>query len=184
MEIRIMADEWVFSFSDAQGGSSANQVTNILGSSTNIELGIEQVEHIKPTSSNIAVSEMLDSMINNYGQGSHHTIHALPVAAANMRAMFIAGTDPGGTYVYGFRAASGDKIYLNGVAGDDGDAVMVEPTVGDQILVESFKTGVGVWDWVAITYHGSWAAAVWLYTRITTTGDRRVTSTGDIRVLA
>ena len=178
--------EWTFDFAGAAGGSSnVQQIVNRLSDSTNIELGIDRVEYIRPSSANIAADQMLDSIINNYGQGSVNNIQQLPPAAEGLRTTFDMGTDPGGTFLFGFRAHANDKIYLNGVAGTDGDGVTIQPSVGNKIVVEAFQTGVDVWDWLAIIHNGVLAATTIIgYTRITSTGDRRVTDTADVRVVA
>jgi hypothetical protein len=179
-----MGDEWNFDFGGTSGGGNAQQVANRLSDSLSIQLRSDRVEYIRPTSANITADQMLDSVINNYGQGSVDNIQNLPPAAANLRATFDVGTDPGGTYIFGFRAYSGDKIYLDGTGGSDGNGVYIEPTVGDKIVVEAFQTGATSWDWIAITHHGTWTTATFGYTRILTTGDRRVTTVGDVRILA
>ena len=182
----MAGEEWTFDFGGASGGGgNVQQIANRLSDSINIELGIDRVEYIRPASDNISADQMLDSIINNYGQGSVNNIQQLPAAAEGLRTTFDLGTDPGGTYLFGFRAHANDKIYLNGVAGADGNGVTIEPSVGNKIVVEAFQTGVSSWDWLAITHNGTWVATVIVgYTRITSTGDRRVTSAADVRVIA
>lgn len=178
-----MGDEWTFDFSGSSGGGNAQQVANRLSDSLSIQLRTDRVEYIRPVSASITADQMLDSVINNYGQGTYNNLQDLPPASADLRCTFDLGTDPGGTYLFAFRAYSGDKIYLNGVTGGDGEAVAIEPTVGDKIVVEAFQTGVSSWDWLAITHRGTWVAGAISYTRITETGARRVTETGAVRII-
>lgn len=177
-----MGEEWDFNFQQTTGGNIGNIYQ--FADSLSIELGVVPEEYIRPISTYISTSEMLGSTINNYGQGAVNCIHQLPTAAKGLKTTFVAGTTQAAA-LFGFRAGANDKIYLNGVAGTDGDAVTINPTIGDKIVVEAIQTGASAWDWIAITHRGTWVATIISsITRITFDGNRRVTTGADIRVIA
>ena len=62
-----------------------------------------------------------------------------------------------GAGAFNIKAGASDKIYLNGVALDDGDKVSCgTPIVGNSVNMFTFKTGSGIFDWFCVPIHGNW----------------------------
>lgn len=110
-------------------------------------------EIIKPTTSDLTAEEVANTIINNYGQDAICT-HTLPTAAANMS--FLAIVSSTGNALH-YKANTGDKIYLDEVALDDGDKVsLATPAVGNRAVFFTFQTGATSFDWVCNTISGLW----------------------------
>lgn len=110
----------------------------------------------------MAATDTLDAIegagviVNNYGQDSDATI-TLPEAAEGLSLAVILGTTV--AKYYRLKAATGDCIYLSGVAGGDGEYVGIASAVaGAMITFVAFKTGASSYDWFATTVQGAWEA--------------------------
>ena len=181
--LNIPADTTISAFMktllDDTDASSARSTLEVLGSSG----GTSYTEFIRPTSYTVPIAELGGHILNNYGQADISINYWLPVATEALRFDVVIGTARAGRTI-SIIAASSNKIYLDGVAGVDGECVQVTPAVGYMISFISVKTGVGAWDWIAITRAGVWTATSVDITRITSTGDTRVTSDANTRVIA
>ena len=51
-----------------------------------------------------------------------------------------------------------DKIYLDGIAGNDNESAIVTPTVGEYCAFYTFLSGSGTYDWIAASGVGTWTA--------------------------
>ena len=140
-------------------GSNAGDLLEWDGSDwkTRTRLELFENEQIKTTSADLTSAELSHTQISNYGQGAVDVMHYLPTAVSGMQTDFVIGTAQAGNYLT-IRANTNDKIYLDGVAGNDGQWVQVTPAVGDMITFKSFKTGATAYDWIATTVTGTWAA--------------------------
>jgi hypothetical protein len=114
-------------------------------------------ETVVSTISVLDVDDMYQGTLANYGQGAVDVYVELPVAAANMSAVCTIGTAQAGN-VWGVKASVSDKIYLDGVAGSDGEYVVTTPVVGTMLRLRTVKTGASSYDWIAISDVGTWAA--------------------------
>ena len=91
-------------------------------------------------------AECAGQTITNYGQSAANT-QTLPAAAAGLHGQVVIAT--AGAGAFHLKAGSGDKIYLDGVALDDGDKVsLASPAVGDTFSFAAFQTGASAWDWL------------------------------------
>lgn len=114
---------------------------------------IGPTEVVKAATASLTAAECSNTIINNYGQSAASTL-TLPVAAAGLGGILVVGTSG---YALHLKAGSGDKLYLDGFALDDGDkASNSSPAVGDYITFWSFKTGASAWDWIAKSGDGTW----------------------------
>jgi hypothetical protein len=110
------------------------------------------------TSGILSIPDVAGTIISNVGQGASDVALALPQAAVGYSLIATVGTAQAGN-TWKLTAFPGDKIYLDGVAGTDGQSVVVTPVVGDYITLISFKTGASTYDWLAKTGSGTWTAA-------------------------
>lgn len=91
--------------------------------------------------------------ISNYGQAVANT-QTLPAAAADLSGSIVIAT--AGTGAFHLKAGAGDKLYLDGVALDDGDkASLAAPAIGDCFSFFSIKTGASAYDWVVLSAVGA-----------------------------
>ena len=109
------------------------------------------------TSGSLSSDQLRGTVITNYGQGAEDVFLELCAAAKNLRFRGTVGTAQTEN-VWGFKAAAGNKFYLDGEAGEDGGSIKVTPAIGDWIDVFSFKIGSDVWNWMAKTGSGTWSA--------------------------
>lgn len=94
----------------------------------------------------LAAAECAGQTITNYGQSAANT-QTLPAAAAGLHGQVVIAT--AGQGAFNLKAGSGDKIYLDGVALDDGDKVsLASPAVGDAFSFAAFQSGASAWDWL------------------------------------
>ena len=172
--------DWDFKWTPGGASGSAQRISDLTG----ILLGNVPVEYIGSVTYELGEDALLGSVINNYGQINADILHYLPIAASGYRTTFVCGTAPGGGNIFGFRATDACRIYLDGVEGDLGGYVYIEPTVGAQLRLLAFQTCLsGSCHWLAITEEGTWlAGSPGSLTRVTTTGDTRITSGADTRV--
>jgi hypothetical protein len=102
----------------------------------------------------LTVSEVSNTLINNYGQTVANT-QTLPAAAIGMGFTAIIGT--AGAGAFHIKAGASDLIYLDGLALHDGDKVsLTTPLVGNCICFWTFQTGVAAYDWFASVISGLW----------------------------
>jgi hypothetical protein len=111
-----------------------------------------QKEINKTATGGLSAAECSNTIITNYGQAAEATL-TLPTAAVGMRftVVIIDGDDN-----LHIKAGASDKIYLDGVALDDGDKVTSDTDVGDSIEFWTFKSGASSYDWYAKTLVGTW----------------------------
>lgn len=110
-------------------------------------------EIIQATSDTLTISEVSGVQINNYGQTAENT-QTLPAAAKGLYGQVAIAT--AGAGAFHLKAGASDKIYLDGVALDDGDkASLATPAVGDFFSFYAFQNGVGVFDWIVISGVGT-----------------------------
>lgn len=115
-------------------------------------------EIIKASSDTLTVAEVENTIISNYGQGASDNLQAFPTAAEGMSFRAVCGTAQAAHY-FRFQADTNDKVYLDGVAGNDNGYVEIAvPVVDAYIDFYTFKTGATTWDWAAQTGFGNWAA--------------------------
>lgn len=116
-------------------------------------------EIIKAVSSILTAVDVKGGIITNFGQEAADNLQALPAAAEGMSCVLICGTAQAAHY-FGVQADTDDKIYLDGVAGSDNGVVKIAvPVVGVMVVLFTFKTGDGVYDWYASKVSGDWVAA-------------------------
>jgi len=104
---------------------------------------------------NLTAAQCTNTIIYNTGQAAANVANVLPAAAAGYKFTAVVGTTQAEN-TWKFTAAAGNKIYLNGSAGTDGQSVIVTPAIGNYIRFFTFKTDN--WDWIATTGHGTWTA--------------------------
>ena len=110
-------------------------------------------EIIQASTDTLTAAEMAGTVINNYGQGAANT-QTLPTTTEGLNALFIIST-VGNAFHIDVQAT--DKVYLDGVALDDGDKISnVTPAIGDSISIVAFQTGAAAYDWRAQTIQGTW----------------------------
>ena len=107
----------------------------------------------------LTVAQVTGTIISNQGQAAANIALVLPVAVAGYSFTAVVGTTQAGN-TWKFTAGGGDKIYLDGVSGTDGQSAIVTPTIGNFITFFTFKSGAGTYDWIAQTGAGTWTAGV------------------------
>lgn len=144
------------------GGLTENQIGQYIGfavSSTKIHFMPQQgmLSTGGPVSAGLKVvtqaatdtltaAECQGCVISNYGQAADNT-QTLPAAAEGLHGLVVIGT--AGAGAFHLKAGTGDKIYLDGKALDDGDKVsLATPAVGDNFTFFSFQTGASAYDWI------------------------------------
>jgi hypothetical protein len=106
-------------------------------------------EVIAASTATLSPANVSNTLINNYGQSAENT-QTLPTGAAAYNGIVVIGT--AGMGAFHLKAGPNDKIYLDGVALDDGDKVtLANPAVGDYFSFWSFKTGPNSWDWRVVS---------------------------------
>ncbi len=107
----------------------------------------------KTADATLRPAEIMGTFISNLGQIAETTL-TLPTAAFGYN--FVANVITTGNALH-FKASASDKIYLNGIALDDGDKVsLATPTAGDHITFWTFESSAGVWDWMGSPGIGLW----------------------------
>jgi len=128
----------------AIGGTTANTIRALLD------------EDAEPTSDTLTANQCSGGLISNYGQTDDALIQ-LPTIAAGYNFTSLLGTTV--AKYYRIKAATNDKIYLDGVAGaDNGYVGVASAAAGNCIQFVSFQTGAGAYDWMAVSVSGPWAA--------------------------
>jgi hypothetical protein len=106
----------------------------------------------KPTTANLSVADMCDTVISNLGMTDADAALTLPTCGPGMRARFTVATAR--AKKWGVRAGSADKIYLiaidNTVAAgaDNGYARFTNAVLGQCMDVWSFESASGEYDWM------------------------------------
>lgn len=144
--------------SGIQGGWSTTDLSSpgAIGETTPGTIRSLIKEVVKTETGNLAAAEVSGTIINNYGQSDDVTL-TLPTAASGMSFMVVCGT----TVAKYFRidSAATDLIYLDGVAGANGEYVgIASATVGAAISFVAIQTGASAYDWIATSISGTWAA--------------------------
>ena len=97
--------------------------------------------------------ECRGTQISNYGQTVENT-QTLPTASEGLNGIVVIGAT--GVGHFHLKAGPSDKIYLNGIALDDGDkATLDTPLIGYFFSFASFQTGASTYDWLVIEGQGS-----------------------------
>lgn len=110
-------------------------------------------EIIKAASDTLTAAECKGQIINNYGQSAENT-QTLPAAAKGMHGTVCIST--AGAGAFHLKAGPSDKIYLDGVAIDDGGKVsLATPAVGNFFSYFSFQNGASVYDWQVVSGSGT-----------------------------
>ncbi len=111
------------------------------------------------TSPTLTAAQVSGTVLTNFGQGAEDVQIKLPTAAAGYSFVAVMATAPSGN-TWKVTADTNDKIYLDGVAGTDGQSAIVTPSVGNFITFFSFQTGESpdTYDWIAQTGQGTWTA--------------------------
>ena len=110
-------------------------------------------EIIQAATDTLTVAEAKRKQISNYGQNAENT-QTLPAAAEGMSGRVVIAT--AGAGAFHLKAGASDKIYLDGVALDDGDrASLSTPAVGNFFTFFSFQNGATAYDWHVISGSGS-----------------------------
>jgi len=128
----------------AIGGTTANTIRALVD------------EDAEPASDTLTANQCSGGQISNYGQTDDALIQ-LPTIAAGYSFTALLGTTV--AKYYRIKAATNDKIYLDGVAGaDNGYVGVASAAAGNCVQFVSFQTGVGAYDWMAVSVSGPWAA--------------------------
>jgi hypothetical protein len=130
---------------------SIGQATPAAGTFTELKGTIAEL--IQPTTDTLTTAELKGTQISNYGQSAENT-QTLSTAAKGLNSIIvIAAAGVGAVHL---KAGATDKIYLDGVALDDGDKVsLAAPVIGDYFSFFTFQNGVGVYDWHVISGIGT-----------------------------
>lgn len=116
-----------------------------------ISSGVDEI--LKPSTGSLTAQECSGTIINNYGQTVANT-QTLPAAAEGLNGMVLIGAS--GVGDFNLKAGAGDKIYLDGIALDDGDkASLAAPAVGNFFTYWAFKTGANAYDWFVSSGFGT-----------------------------
>lgn len=136
---------------------SSTSVVTTDGAQTLVNKNILATEVDGSVTANLTSANVSSTVITNYGQTTATQTLTLPAAAAGMNFIAVVGTTQA-SYYWKIKAASVDKIYLDGVAGTDNQCAQVTPAIGNFITFATFKTGAAAWDWLATTGNGTWTA--------------------------
>lgn len=140
---------------DIDGGAADNTVIGgtTPAAGTFNELKGNTAEIVQASTDTLTVAKMAGTIINNYGQGAANT-QTLPAAAEGLNILVVLST-VGNAFHIDVQAT--DKVYLDGVALDDGDKISnATPAIGDSISIVAFQTGASAYDWRAQTIQGTW----------------------------
>lgn len=134
-------------------GSILGNFVQVSGDTMTGPLAAPAAEVVKTSDATLTFAEMSGTVFSNLGQGAETTI-TLAAAASGLNTIATVFTTGNALH---FKAAAGDKIYLNGVPLDDGDKVSnITPAVGDSITIVYFKTGASTYDWLVFVGVGTW----------------------------
>lgn len=101
----------------------------------------------------LTAAQVNGGVVNNYGQAAPNTL-TLPTAAAGYNCIVVVST--AGAGALNVKAGASDKIYLDGVALDDGDkAALATPAVGNTLTCFTFQTGASAYDWICTSGGGA-----------------------------
>lgn len=110
-------------------------------------------EIIQAATDTLTATECKGKQINNYGQNAANT-QTLAAAAEGMSGRVVIAT--AGQGAFHLKAGASDKVYLDGVALDDGDKVsLATPAVGNFFSFFSFQNGASAYDWYVISGSGT-----------------------------
>lgn len=146
----------------ASGGTgvatSTGTVAVVLSNSPTLTTPIITIPEVDGSASVIlTIAQVSNTIISNQGQAAANIALTLPAAAAGYSFIATVGTTQAGN-TWKFTANGSDKIYLDGVAGTDGQSAIVTPAIGNFITFITFKSGAGTYDWIAQTGAGIWTA--------------------------
>lgn len=106
-------------------------------------------EIIQAATDTLTATECRSKQINNYGQSAENT-QTLPAATKGLLGRAVIAT--AGAGAFHLKAGASDKIYLDGVALDDGDKVsLATPVVGNFFSFFTFQNGATAYDWHVVS---------------------------------
>lgn len=118
--------------------------------------GLKAPENVLAATATITSDMCYGGLINTYGQAADMVL-TLPAPTAGMHFKVIVGTTVA-KYVH-VKAATNDKIYLDGTAGSDAGYVgIASVSAGEAIEIFAFQTGAAAYDWFVNTLSGTWVA--------------------------
>ena len=107
----------------------------------------------KPVSTTLTAQECINTLIDNYGQTTT-LILTLPVADEGYFFIFSVATVGNDVTL---KPASGDQIYLDGVAlVVDNIVLLPSPVIGNCVEILSFRTGETTYCWSITSTYGVW----------------------------
>jgi hypothetical protein len=110
-------------------------------------------EIIQAATDTLTEAEVRGAQINNYGQSAENT-QTLPAAAEGLYGRIVIAA--AGVGAFHLKAGASDKIYLDGVALDDGDkASLATPAVGNYFSFFTFQNGAAAYDWQVVSGIGT-----------------------------
>ncbi len=109
------------------------------------------------TSGALTSAKVSNTTVSNQGQAASNIALTLPTATVGLSFVAIVGTTQGSN-TWKFTADTNDKIYLDGIAGNDNESAIVTPTVGEYCAFYTFLSGSGTYDWIAASGVGTWTA--------------------------
>lgn len=132
---------------------SVAQAVNLDTMESDIEANKTPAVVIQPATDTLSATECSNTLISNYGQSAENT-QTLCAAADKLSGIVTIATAGAGNF--NLKAGASDKIYLDGVALDDGDKVTLDtPLLGDFFSFVSFKSGASSYDWIVRTGQGT-----------------------------
>jgi len=103
---------------------------------------------------NLTAKDVKSTIIHNVGQGTNDVIHNLPTAAAGYSFIAAVGESQASNK-WGFKAAAGEYIYLDGDIGSAAGTVkFAAPTVADYMTFFTFKRASD-YAWICKTGYGT-----------------------------
>ena len=149
--------EYVSSYTGVQIDDSVNKRHSHANKDYLDTLDGTLTEVICITTDALTVAEVSGTILNNYGQAAADVAMTLPEAIEGLNFLTVIGTTQAGS-TWKLTADANDKIYLDGVAGTDGQSVIVTPAIGNNIRFYTFKVSEDEWDWIAETGSGTWTS--------------------------
>lgn len=141
-------DQWT-AYEDSDNGDNyvAMKAPDLVTANTVFLIGGTGPQLDKTSSGNLAADEVTGRIITNRGNSGAIELE-LPTGAAQMN--FI-GINIEVTDTLTFDPAATDKIYLNGVALDDGDKIILGSDIGVAVSCFTFTVDGTNYDWICTT---------------------------------
>ena len=164
----------------AVGVCSAGQVALVYSGSSGYSTGSGQATSkksctnsgctgltVNATAVGLTPAQVSNTQVNQYGQGTNTITNYLPTAMPGYSFITTIGQTEVSNYFAlnnnsgTLNGASGDVMYLTGVAGTAGSSHGLEdaaPAVGDEIVCKTAQIGAASWAWFCSVTAGPWAA--------------------------